>query len=414
MKNHLLYAVFVLLASVCSAVEPFPVVSAPRAITKGPYEHLLANYTGINAWSPNNRYVVVLRTSLNGRLPEVDDPCTIGVVDLEDGNRFIEVGKTVCWNFQEAAMAHWLDNDTFLYNALREGKFVTVIVNWRTGRERIVPYPVSAVSPDGKKAISVNYARLRADYGYPGEGQDPREGAAWPEDDGLWLVDLESGAAKLIVSVASCRDRMPAIRKPGGLAYFCHTVFSRDGSKVFWLARSVDFYDKAKKIGDKGRQTTSFTCNVDGSDVRRSFPDGWGGSHFNWKDGDTICVTANWQGQVMSHVEYTVGQEARAHKLGGALLDWDGHSVYSDDGKWLSTEGYWNKLSMRRWALLRLSDGAIMPIGEFFVPEQYRGTYWRCDLHARWRPDGRQLAFNSVHEGSRQVYVRDVTYAAAP
>ncbi len=25
-----------------------------------------------------------------------------------------------------------------------------------------------------------------------------------------------------------------------------------------------------------------------------------------------------------------------------------------------------------------------------------------------WSPDGRQIAFNSVHEGSRQVYVRDI------
>lgn len=26
-----------------------------------------------------------------------------------------------------------------------------------------------------------------------------------------------------------------------------------------------------------------------------------------------------------------------------------------------------------------------------------------------WRDDGRQIAFNSVHEGSRQVYLMDVT-----
>lgn len=51
-----------------------------------------------------------------------------------------------------------------------------------------------------------------------------------------------------------------------------------------------------------------------------------------------------------------------------------------------------------------------LPVGSFFVPEAYRGGYWRCDLHARWRPDGRQLGFNSVHEGARQVYVMDVDW----
>ena len=29
----------------------------------------------------------------------------------------------------------------------------------------------------------------------------------------------------------------------------------------------------------------------------------------------------------------------------------------------------------------------------------------------RWRPDGRQLAFNSVHEGTRQIYVMDARFA---
>jgi Tol biopolymer transport system component len=57
-----------------------------------------------------------------------------------------------------------------------------------------------------------------------------------------------------------------------------------------------------------------------------------------------------------------------------------------------------------------MSDQAVLPLGTFFVPEIYRhpNVYSRCDLHPRWRPDGRMLGFNSVHEGSRQVYVIDI------
>ena len=36
-----------------NALKPFPKLSQPRAITKGPHDHLLANYFGINAWSPD-------------------------------------------------------------------------------------------------------------------------------------------------------------------------------------------------------------------------------------------------------------------------------------------------------------------------------------------------------------------------
>ena len=88
------------------APAPFPAWSEPRAVTKGPHEHLLASYFAIDSWSPNKRYLSALETDLNGRLPEANERCTLGLVDLEDGNRFIPVTTTACWNFQEAAMAH--------------------------------------------------------------------------------------------------------------------------------------------------------------------------------------------------------------------------------------------------------------------------------------------------------------------
>ena len=33
----------------------------------------------------------------------------------------------------------------------------------------------------------------------------------------------------------------------------------------------------------------------------------------------------------------------------------------------------------------------------------------RCDLHPRWSPDGRRVCFDSVHGGTRQMYVMDVS-----
>ena len=415
-----------------AALAAFPEWSEPRAVTQGPHEHFLASYFAIDSWSPDRRYMLVLETDVNGRLPEAGERCTLGVVDLEDGNRFIPVTTTACWNFQEAAMAFWMDNDTILFNDVRDGKFRTVIMDWRTGKDiRVLPMPVSAVSEDRTWAVSVNYARLsllRPDYGYAGPGQDARETVPWPEDDGLWTMDLRTGATKLILPVAATRPQMPEPKrvegKPGQpLAYHCHTVISKDGAKIFFLARSVDWFDKvAHKI--PYWNTTSFTVNRDGTELRRCFKDGWAGSHFNWApDGShRMLVTATWNerndpkdaGRVWSTVEFEVGKEDEVRRIGKGILDADWHCVYSPDGKFMSGETYWNKYGERPWVLVRLADGMTKPMGSFYVPEKYRGTYWRCDLHARYRPDGKQIAFNSVHEGSRQVYVRDIRLPGDP
>jgi hypothetical protein len=390
---------------------PFPKFSAPKAVTSGPHDHLLASYFGINSWSPDGRYITVLETDVKGRLATENDPAKLGLVDLRDGNRWMPLAETRCWNFQEAAMAHWLasEPDTIIYNDTVDGKFASVVLNWKTKARRVVPWPVSAVSPDGLWAVSINYARLRLtrpDYGYGGPGQDARAATVWPKDDGLWLVNLKTGEGKLIVPIDSVRDRMPQIQNPDGMAYFCHTVFSRDGGRIFWLARTVEKAATTTK-GTKW-ETTAFTCNRDGTDVRRCFPDGWAGSHFNWRDGETMVITAQYKAAgIWSHVLFTVGSN-EYRRIGGGLLDWDGHCVFSPDGKWMTTDGYWDKLNERKLVVVRMEDEAMESLGTFFVPEVYRDNFSRCDLHNRWRADGKQLGFNSVHDGTRQVYIMDV------
>lgn len=412
MKTRALFLAILVAGAAVAAAEEFPLYSKARAITSGPKDHLFASYYAINAWSADYRYATVLETDIKNRLPTEADVAALGVVDTQDNNRFLPLTETRCWNFQEATMAHWLGTAPqthFIFNDLVDGKFVSVIFDMATKARRIVPFPVSAVSRDGKWAVSINFARLRLtrpDYGYGGNGQDARQNVTWPADDGLWLVNLESGEAKLIVSIPSVRDRMPQVKDPSALAYFCHTVFSRDGSKIFWLARSVENLSGQKVV--RKWETTAFTCNRDGTSAQRCFPDGWGGSHFNWLDGERMLVTAKYKNAVYSHVLFTAGK-SDFERLGRGILDFDGHGVFSEDGQWMATDTYPDPLSERKLMVLRMADQAVLPLGGYFVPEIYRETYSRCDLHPRWRPDGKMLAFNSVHEGSRQVYVIDIT-----
>lgn len=392
--------------------KAFPICSKASVVTGGDKEHFFASYFAINSWSADNRYITVLQTDIKDRLPLKTDPAVLGVVDLKNNNRFIPLTETHAWNFQEGTMAHWLGfdpNRKFIYNDWVEGKFVSVVIDIQTREKRVIPHPVSAVTLDGKWAISINYARLkttRPDYGYDGNGQDPLLDTTWPKEDGLFLVNIESGKGELIVPVDAVREQMPEVKDPKGLAYFCHTVFSRDSKQIFWLARSVENLNEKKVVS--GWKTTAFVCSIDGTNIRRCFPDGWDGSHFNWIDGERMVVTAKYKGEDYSHVLFTPGKDDY-RRLCKGLFDFDGHCAVSNDNNWMLTDTYPNKLSQRNLMMVRLEDEAVFPIDHYAVVDPYR-FYWRCDLHPRWRGDDQAFGFNSVHDGSRQVYIVDLKY----
>ncbi|SHF21101.1 WD40-like Beta Propeller Repeat [Mariniphaga anaerophila] len=379
-------------------VVEFPKPKPPVQITENGKEHLFASYYGINSWSANQRYVTILQTDVKHRLPDENDPATLGLVDLET-NKFIPLTQTRAWNFQQGCMAHWLStspDSLIIYNDFRDDRFVSVIMNVHTKNEiKTIPYPVSAVAPNGKEAVSINFSRLRktrTDYGYGGDGQDAKENIQFPKNDGLFLLNLETGEARLIVSIAQVKKLVPEIPEEG-IEYFNHTLFSRGGSKIFWLARAIP-----------NRNTTSFTVNRDGSNLRRCFPDDWGGSHFDWLNDNELMITANYDATQYAHVLFTIGEQDYK-RLGKGLLDYDGHGTFSPDGKWMVTDTYPSRgLREQKIYLMDMKTEAVLSLGRFVQPKEFY-SYWRCDIHCRWSPNGDMIGFNSTHTGSRQVYI---------
>jgi len=380
---------------------PFPEISEPIAITSGPNEHFFASYYGINSWSADQRYVTVLRTPIKYRLPTENDAATLGLVDVQT-KEFIPLTETRAWNFQQGNMAHWLGthpNSRIIYNDLVDGKFISVILDVHT-KEKIktIPYPVAAVSPNGKEAVSINFARLRHTrkaYGYGGNGQDAKLDVQHPDDDGLFLINLETGKAKLLVSIQDVKAQVPEVPE-NGIGYFNHALFSRDGGKIFWLSRATP-----------ERNTTSFTVNRDGTNLQRSFPDGWGGSHFDWLSENELMITAKYEATEYAHILFTIGQQ-NYKRLGNGILDYNGHGTFSPNKKWMVTDTYPSEgLKEQKLYLMNMQTEAVLPLGRFHHPPEFReqGKDASCDLHPRWSPNGDMIGFNSVTSGERQVYI---------
>ncbi len=379
----------------------FPKASRAMAVTSGPKEHLFASYYGINSFSADQRYVTVLETPIKYRLPTENDPATLGLVDLKT-NEFIPLTETRAWNFQQGCMAHWLGtfpNSRIIYNDMVEGIYVSIIMDVHTKRKiKTIPYPVCAVSPNGKEAVSINFSRLRTTrqaYGYGGGGQDGRLSVQFPKDDGLFMVDLETGKAKLILSIDDVKKQVPQVPE-NGIEYFNHVLFSRMGGKIFWLARATP-----------KRNTTAFTVNRDGTNLRRCFPDGWGGSHFDWLNDNELMITAKYKAKSNAHVLFTVGRD-NYKRLGKGQLNFDGHGTFSPDAKWMSTETYPSKgLYEQKLLLMDMKTEAVMPLRRYIHPPAFRkiGKDAQCDLHARWSLNSDMIGFNSVTTGQRQVYI---------
>ena len=116
----------------------FPQTGEPVQITKNGKEHLFASYYGINSWSKDQNYATVLETDVKCRLPDENDPATLGLVEMES-HKFIPLTQTKAWNFQQGCMCHWLGtspDSLVIYNDLRDGKFVSIIMNVHTQKEQ--------------------------------------------------------------------------------------------------------------------------------------------------------------------------------------------------------------------------------------------------------------------------------------
>lgn len=407
MKGINFLLIGLLISACCSNKESgmvvrFPEVSPAIQITSDDTEHLFASYYGINSFDRSERYVTVLETDIRFKLPGENDPATLGLVDLET-KEFIPLARTRAWNFQQGCMAHWIGDNEIIYNDYREGNFISVVLDVKSKKEiRTYPYPVSAVSHDGKEALSINFARLRLtrpDYGYGGDGQDSRKNIPFPTDDGLFLINLETGESKLLVSYDQIKNMVPPL-EDGNIEWFNHTLFSRMGTKIFWLSRQMD---------NERRITTSFTVNKDGSDLRRCFPDEWAGSHYDWLNDDQLMITSNFEGKQYAHVLFTVGKNDYK-RIGNGLLDYDGHGTFSPDQKWMVTDTYPSGgLREQKIFLMDMKTESVLSLGRFLHPQEYNG-FWRCDIHCRWSPGGKMIGFNSTDSGRRQAYIFKLNY----
>ena len=358
------------------------------------YHYFFAYYDMRATGDGINQRHLTHRVKFMDRQPEADDVCELGY--LEDG-RFVKFAETTAWNFQQGAMLqyHPFKEDTVYYNVCENGKFMTVTHNIKTGEKSYTDRAVACFSPDGKYGLAVNFGRIfafRPGYGYAGfvdEGCDINA----PDNDGVFLTDLEGGRSSLLVSYKE-------LQKESGFGedekiLVNHITFNTASDKYVMLVRN--FYEEGSMwltsmmIGDLngGFKTVLSKTLV---------------SHYYWVSRDVILVYCAVAGEKMSlyFINVETGENKRIDSpyfVGTAAGDI--HCSLSPDGKYIIGDGY-PKEGYRHLIAISLETGETKTLLKAKTVIPKNGDI-RCDLHSRFVFNGQYVSFDTTQNEKREI-----------
>jgi hypothetical protein len=394
--------------AIAGAREGLPPI---RAVTRGPKLHWFGYYDKLE-FDPSGRKLLGMEVDFEHRSPEGEDTIAVGLVDLADGDRWVELGRTKAWCWQQGCMLQWLpgSKSEVIYNDRDGDRFVSHILNVETGSKRTLPAPIYAVSPDATWAVSPDFRRLhdlRPGYGYAGL-PDPNASVARPDDAGIWKTNLRTGQTDLLLSFRQVAE-LPydglvlkgATPPESAYHWFNHLLVAPDGQRFVFLHRW-------KGPADKSWLTRMMTCKPDGSDLFVINPSGMT-SHFIWRDPSHILAFAHQPSHGNRFYVFEDGT-GKSEVVGPELMTVDGHCTYlpGHNNRWILNDTYPDKDRLQHVFLYDTQTNTRHELGAFESPKPYSGE-WRVDTHPRFSPDGRLVVIDSPHGGNgRQLYVIDV------
>lgn len=367
-------------------------------------------YYDKSPWDATGRYMLCMKAKDTWSEPDPLGKAEILLLDTEEGlngsngsNGAKVIATTHCWNVQQGCMAQWLGPDfksRILYNDMRDGKYVSVILDVNTFQERVLPMAVYTVSADGRTALSLDFSRLhslRLGYGYA-ELPEVTKGVALPDTTAVWKMDLETGEVKELrkyTDFANFQPR-PEMQEAGSVHKVNHLMLSPNGKRFMVLYRWF--------CGQR-KYTRLVTCNVDGTDMYVLSDDDMV-SHCYWKNDEEIIAFERKKEEGTGY--YLMKDKTQEWKHLWKKLSNDGHPSYCPTDKDLVVfDTYPDRARIQEVKVARDTEENVKVVARIFAPFKYDNDT-RCDCHPRWSRDGRKVAFDSTFEGRKGLYVVNI------
>ena len=364
-----------------------------KIITPHDEYHYFFGYYDLQPYDDEKSIHLTHRVPFCDRLPEAEDVAEIGYIRLSD-NKFVKIADTRAWNFQQGALLQWFEKGkSVIFNDFDGEQYISRVISLSGEEISRFNRPIACLSADGKRAISINFSRIydfRKGYGYCNIADEYAESAA-PEDDGIFILDTESGESRLLFSYRDFKKAFDEEPFTNQKLVVNHVNFAPNGKKIIFLLRN--FTGDAQKwgtvlaVGDIGgnlKQLTKFEVN----------------SHYSWKDNKTLMI---YSGLPEWGIYFIDTEDGKRTRLNNAICDKDDiHCNYSPDRKMFIGDGYPNEQQYRAlycyefetkkaWEILSVYS---MPVTVIDI---------RCDLHARWSADGTRISYDTTENRRREI-----------
>lgn len=385
-------------------------------ITKGPKKHWFGYYDKLQM-DPTGRYVLSMEVDFEHRSPTPDDQLTIGMIDLQDQNKWVELGTSRAWSWQQGCMLQFIPGsaDEIIWNDRIDDKFVSHILNIHSKIKRTLPFPIYTLSPDGRTAMSVNFERindLRRGYGYAGIA-DPNAQQIAPDDAGIYQCDLNTGKQELVITIDQMMDKpLPESNDPAYTEdyhqkhhWFNHLLFNTDGSRFIFLHR----WKSSNKGAIRGFGTLMYTATPEGKDLRLVDSSGFT-SHFIWRDPSHILAWSRHPSHGDAFYLFEDQPYDQPEGVGVGTMTKNGHCTYLPGNKYILNDTYPDKdTRLQSVYVYDIEKHSKIDLGDFYLDPKYTGE-WRTDTHPRFSPDGSKIIIDCpVGNSGRQLVMMEIT-----
>lgn len=440
-------------------------------LTDSPKHHFFG-FHDLTISSQASGTILALAVEQIERPPTPDDKAVICVINSDSDTPYREIATTSTYNFPQGARQQWISStNQFIVNQRFNNSVISSIYDADTGEKlNQIDQSTHIISKDGNISYGIDYGRLHrlGGYGYVGvTDANPNESA--PSNNGIYATDIRTNKTVLILSIADVVANNEKARKANSHHFFTHLSLNPSGNRIAFLHRY--------RLPDGGEDTCLMTVGTDGNNCRLlaqgflshfDWKDDqsiiiWGRKNNSISDIRNNSLMKNGLAQALlkkikgtlrpflnasplmqcSFLLVTDESNPEVKKIALRILESDGHPMLNPKNRdWLIIDNYPNSLGIRDLMLYNLPTNRKIDIGNFkmsnqkptretiqqiekhikdyitvnFDAEQYAFTRsgLHCDLHPRWFADGKKVAFDSIHEGTRQIYMANVNSILKP